>query len=272
MIFGSQLTPEQLAERRKGVGASDAAKILAGGEAWVELWKDKTGREIPKRIMSEWDAAIRHITESLQCDWYEHKTGIKIVERGKACIYKGWPVLRCTLDGTSYTAPGFDVFECKHVSSFTPDAMNWAIDKYTPQLQHQMIVCGTDTGIMSVMVGMKEPELVNFTLDPFFAEAYITRCREFWNYVETDTPPPGAEAMSAPIPPEAFKVISFEGNNAFADFATDWLASQKAAKSFEKAAKGIKEMIPADVKEATGHGLKVVRSKAGSLSIKEHKK
>lgn len=271
MIFGSQLTTEQLAERRKGIGASDAAKILAGGDAWAELWKDKTGRETPKRIMSEWDAAIRHVTEALQCDWYEHKTGTKIVERGKAVIWKEWPVLRCTLDGTSYTAPAFDVFECKHVSSWTPDPLNWAIEKYIPQLQHQMLCCGTNSGIMSVMVGMNQPELVNFTIDPFFTEVYIARCREFWRYVETDTPPPGAEPMPAPVPPEAMKEVDYSDSNEFGDFAGKWLENKVAAKKFAEAEKGLKGIVEADVKRGYGHGVEIKRSKAGALSIKPQK-
>jgi hypothetical protein len=135
-----------------------------------------------------------------------------------------------------------------------------------------MIVCGTDKAIMSVMVGMKEPELVNFTLDPFFAEAYIARCREFWRYVETDTPPPGgAEPMAAPVPPEDMREVDYSDSNEFCDFAVQWLENVASAKKFTAAEKGLKGIIEPDVKRAYGAGVEIKRSKSGSLTIKKEK-
>lgn len=272
MRFGSALTPEQIEWRRQGIGASDASKILEGGEAWAELWAIKTGRTEQKRIMSDWDAALRHTTEALQCDWYEHIAGIGVAARGDGVEYSDWPILRCHLDGLILGFPRNIVFECKHLSEWTKDPIDWAIEKYLPQCSHQMIVTGTDEAILSVLVGMKEPTQVKLTLDPFFAEVYLARCKEFWSYVERDEPPPGAEKLSAPksVPIEEMRTVSFEGNNQFADFAADWLTNKVAAKKFESAAKGIKEMIEPDVKEASGYGVTVKRNKSG-LTIKEAK-
>lgn len=281
MRFGSQLTPEQIEWRRQGIGASDAAKILAGGEEWATLWAIKTGRIVQPRIMSDWDAALRHTTEALQCDWYEHLTERKgnVQLRGHQMTYSEWPVLRCTLDGATSSDTVSDIttidtiFECKHLSEWTKDPINWAVEKYKGQLNHQMIVTGTDEAILSVIVGMKQPELVKLSLDPFFAEVYLARCKEFWGYVERDEPPPGATKLLEPpksIPIEEMRVIDFTGNNKFSDFAADWLENKLAAKKFESAAKGIKEMIEPDVREASGHGLTVKRTKTG-LTIKEQK-
>lgn len=270
MIFGSQLTPEQLIERRKGIGASDAAKIIQGGPAWAELWKDKTGREVPKRIMSEWDAALRHCTEGLQCDWYEHKTGERVGSRGTAQVWDEWPVMRCTLDGL--TVSSSVVFEAKHVSQFTPDPINWAIEKYTPQVMHQMIVCKADKAVLSIVVGMAEPKWVTFTLDPFQVEAYLERCHEFWGYVERDEPPPGAEAMPlSVISYEEMKAVDLSGNNEFGAFADDWKNNKSAAKSFSDAEKALKGLVEPDVKLAFNDTIEIKRNKAGSLSIKERK-
>lgn len=273
MRFGSALTPDQIEWRKKGIGASDASKILAGGDVWAELWSIKTGRTEQKRIMSDWDAALRHTTEALQCDWYEHIThGGNIIRRGHQVEHGEWPVLRCTLDGYGLDHPTNFVFECKHLSEWTKDPINWAVEKYLPQVSHQMIVTGTDKAILSVLVGMKEPELVKLTLDPFFAEVYLDRCRDFWGYVERDEPPSGAEKLEPPksIPIEDMRVVDFSGSNQFADFAADWLEHRVAAKKFDTAAAGIKKMIEPDVRQAGGHGIVVKRSKTG-LTIKESK-
>lgn len=270
MKFGSQLTDEQLEDRRKGIGASDAAKIIAGGEDWVTLWKDKTGREKPRRIMSEWDAALRHVTEDLQCDWYEHKTGDPVICRGDVREFPEWTVLRCTLDGlTHFGIEDLAVFEAKHVSSFTPDPIKWAIEKYTPQINHQMIVTGCQSAVMSVIVGMSEPVWVNFTLDPFFAEAYVDRCRDFWSYVERDEPPPGAEMMAVPvISLEEMREVDYSASNEFGDWAAQWLENRLPAKRFQEAEKGLKGLVEADVKRAFNGQVEIKRSKAGALTVK----
>lgn len=263
------LTETQLLARRSALGGSDAPKIMEGGDAWARLWEDKTGRVKPKAVMSEWDSALRHSSEVLQMDWYAHKTGHEVGRLGEIISCKEHPIIRATLDG--YDITDNIVLQAKHVSEWTPDPVNWCIEHYSAQVTHEMLACGTDKGMLLIIVGMKEPVWVNFTLDPFFAEAYITRCREFWTYVETDMPPTGAEPMPLPTPPEKMRAVDFDGNNMWSDLATSWLDSSGAAKKFDKAAKGIKEMIEPDIKLATGHGISVTRSKAGALSIKAEK-
>jgi predicted phage-related endonuclease len=269
MIFGSALTPEQLAERRKGIGASEAAMILEGGEAWIQLWKSKTGRgEVPFK-MSEWDKALRHTTEGLQADWYAHKTGLKVDYRGQSHSYEEWPVLRCTLDGF-IIHPEPIVFEAKHLSPFTPgDPIEWAVNKYFPQVQHQMIVMDAGKAILSVIVGMNEPVTHTFTIDPFFKDVYIERCKEFWHFVETDEAPPGAEKFELPpIPYEKMREVDMAGSNEFASFAADWVQHQAAAKTFKSAEAGLKKLIEKDVKRAYGYTIEVKRNRAGALTIK----
>ena len=60
-------------------------------------------------------------------------------------------------------------------------------------------------------------------------------------------------------------------SNLWASAALDWLANKDAAKTFEKAAKSLKALIEPDVGKATGHGIVIKRSKAGSLTISAEK-
>ena len=50
------LTKEALIERRKGLGGSDAAKIVAGD--WHALWLDKTGRVEPEDLSAVWPVQL----------------------------------------------------------------------------------------------------------------------------------------------------------------------------------------------------------------------
>lgn len=269
MNFG--LTEEQLIARRNGLGGSDAMAVITGGEEWVALWKDKTGRERINIGMSEWDSALRHCTEGLQCDWFEHKHGREVLCRGQAVICDEYPIIRCTLDG--FIRDPRTVFQAKHVSQFTPDPINWCVDKYKVQVQHEMLASNAEVAILSILVGMKQPELVYIERDPFFQDAYIERCKEFWHYVETDTPPPGyKEAISGPaMKLDDMREVDFKGNNTWADHAATWLGNVDAAKKFKGAEKAIKELIEDDVRKGSGHGIVVSRNKAGHLSIKPEK-
>lgn len=260
------LTQEQLEARRSAIGGSDAAKIVAGGEAWEALWLDKTGRKRPKAIMSQWDSALRHATEALQLEWYAHCTGHEVGRAGEIVSHPDFPIIRATLDGFDHSEQC--VLQAKHVSEWTKNPIEWCIEHYSAQVQHEMLAAGTDRGKLLIMHGMKEPEVVNFTLDPFSAEVYISRCQEFWGYVERDEPPPGSTPIEARVPYEQMREVDFSGHNEFGSHAAIWLETQSAAKLFDKSAKELKALVSSDVKRARGYGIEIVRSKSGSLTIK----
>ena len=76
----------------------------------------------------------------------------------------------------------------------------------------------------------------------------------------------------APCPaPVATRELSFEGNNAWASAAADWLETNQAAKTHASACKTLKELLEEDVSRAFGHGIEAKRSKAGAITIKELK-
>lgn len=259
------LTKEQLAERRKGIGASDAAKIMAG--EFHALWLDKTGRSEPEDLSGVWAVQLGCATESLNLDWYERKTGGEAVARGEIYICPDHPFLRCTLDG--FDRKDRAVIEAKHVNGFS--RIEDVRERYFPQVQHQMIVTGARKAILTVIIGSNEPVLETIEYDDFWATDYLARAKEFWGYVERDEEPPQGKPMDiTPVAPEKMRTVDFTGNNEFAAQAADWLANQAAAKTFEGAAKALKAMVEPDVKLATGHGIAISRTGRG-LSIKQEK-
>lgn len=259
------LTKEQLIERRKGIGGSDAAKIVSG--EWHELWLDKTGQKEPEDLSSVFAVQLGNATEALNLAWYALKTGREVSRFGEAVICPDHPILRCTLDG--FDGAEQMVIQAKHVNGFSK--IEDVRARYAPQVMHEMLVCGVRRGILSVIIGTSEPVLELIELDDFWATDYIAKCHEFWGYVERNEAPPQGAPIDAPPVPAVMRVVSMEGNNAFASAAADWINHGPAAKLFDKAQKDLKAMVEPDVREATGHGIKISRNKAGSLSIKENK-
>ncbi len=259
------LTPAQLLERRKGVGASDAKKIMSG--EWHDLWLDKTGRKEPEAILSPWDAAVRHALEPLVMDDYAGRVGYEIGRRGDAVIHPDYDFIRCTLDGFDTQLGPVDA---KALNIWTPDPEQWCIDMYTGQMQHQMACTVAAKGALHVSLGMKRPASIYFERDDFFLAEYIEQCRAFWQHVIDDTPPAqGAPMLVEAVAPAQMRKVSMTGDNAWSAAAADWLANKAANKTFDDAVKSLKAKMEADVSEATGHGVTVKRSKDNKLSIKE---
>jgi predicted phage-related endonuclease len=256
------LSPEALAERKLGIGGSDAAKICSGD--WYNLWLDKTGRSEPEDLSANFAVQLGVVTEALNLDWYVLKGGT-LAPRGGVYIHPEHSFMRCTLDGWDPTIPA--VIEAKHVNGFSklPDV----VERYTPQVMHQMIVTEIPNGFLSIIIGTNEPVVVPVEYDAWWAEEYIGRCREFWAYVVEDKEPPGAPSMEAPPPPiDKMRVVDMSTSNAWANHAANWLETYKSAAKCEAAKKELKALVEADVREAKGHGVIATRDKRG-ITIKE---
>lgn len=256
------LTPEQIAARKLGIGASEAAKICAG--EWHDLWLLKTGRREDDDLSDVFAVQLGIETERLNLLWYTKRTGHFLSRFGESVVHPKYGFIRCTLDGFDPTEKM--PVQAKHVVPWTK--IDECVERYRFQVMHECLVTGTNRGVLSVIIGTSEPLREIIDLDQFWANEYIASCQEFWGYVERDEPPPqGAPVDAPPIAPDKMRTVSFEGNNAWASAANDWLNHGAAAKLFDKSAKDLKTMVEPDVKEAFGHGIKITRSKVG-LSIK----
>lgn len=254
------LTKDQIAARRLGIGGSDAAKIMGTDEDWHALWLEKTGRAEGADLSHVFAVQLGHATEPLNLDWYELTTGHLVTRRGEVVVCPDYAMLRCTLDGYDAARPA--VIQAKHVNGFSklPDVLA----RYTPQVTHEMICTETPNGLLSVIVGTNEPAVLEVPYDEFYANEYIDRCRRFWAYVVEDREPAGAPApIAPPTPIELMRVVDMQGSNQWAALADDWLTNEPAAKKFDKAVKGLKGLIEADVREASGHGLVATRDGRG---------
>jgi predicted phage-related endonuclease len=261
------LTAEAIIERRMGLGGSDAIRIMGTDDDWHKLWLEKTGRADGDDLSTVWPVQLGIVTEALNLRWYEFKTGRKLTRLGDVVICPDHSFLRCTLDGFDASIPA--VIQAKHVNGFSK--IEDVVARYSPQVTHEMIVTQAPQGFLSVIIGASEPVVQEVEYDAFFASEYIERCAEFWQYVIDDREPPGAPMATSVAPPKAERVVDFSGNNAWGQWAAEWLENQIAAKRFTIAVTEIKALIEADVKEAFGFGITASRSKAGAITIKARK-
>ncbi len=191
------LTDEQLAERKKGIGGSDAGRISR------RLWLEKTGRAEPEDLSGVLAVQMGSFTEPLNAYWYAKTTGRTVERRGESIISMIYPWMRANLDGTTRTSKGdYAYWDAKHVGR-ADQAM---LLRYTPQMTHCCIILGLDHWVLSVLIGNSKFEVFEQEVDPVFASRLIKRERDFWGYVERDEDPGDRFEEKPPVPPPAPKL------------------------------------------------------------------
>lgn len=261
----------EIAARQGYLGGSDANILMAGDPAAIlNLWKCKTGQSESEDLSGVLPVVMGSWTEELNRYWFERNTGRIITSEGDGKVHPEHKFMSCTLDGLTVTeAMQPAIFEAKHVNAFAK--IDEVIQKYMPQIHHNMSVIGVQHAVLSVFIGTFTWECVEVARDDWYLAQLMDREAAFWQCVQTKEPPCELPSISAPAAPTKFRTVNMEGNNAWSASAADWKDNSAAAKKFEKATKDIKALMEADVSEASGHGIICKRSKDNKLSIKETK-
>lgn len=137
--------------RRHFIGGSDARIVLGTDEATlVRLWQEKRGEVEPEDLSGNLLVQLGAVTEDLNRRWYQANTGRALTDVQSHIRH---PILRwmaATLDGRVQGSEA--VFEAKFMLpwSFSEEA---AVQKYMPQLQHNMWVVAARSAVLSVITG-----------------------------------------------------------------------------------------------------------------------
>lgn len=253
----NQTREEWLAERRKGIGGSDAAAIL-GLSPWatpVQVWLDKTGRAADR----EETEAMRIGTEleDFVARRYMAETG-RTVQRFNRMVHKG-----CLLgnfdrlvvpDGEKVASHMGEVrtdtvLECKTSSrewdGDVPLYYQTQVQHYMglePRLKHADVAC--------LFLGRKHFEVFRVERDDEVIAAMSARLTAWWEkYVVGDEMPP-------PTNEEDCKLLWARSNPGKTVTATDEIADKLLryadAKATEKAAKEIAAKLQGDICAAMG--------------------
>lgn len=260
-----RLSDTSLVERRGIIGGSDANTILSGNaERVVELWQVKRGGAPTEDLSSVLPVMLGCWTEALNRQWYERLFGLSVSACGDSytCSRHDWR--RCTIDGL--VAPGDVVFEAKHTSAFAK--AEEVLERYMPQLQHNMAVTGRKRAVLSVIFGNHKYETFEIAADWLYQLELLDAEAAFWDCVQSGREPVPA-AVPPPPRPVGTREVCLEGNNAWAFAAIDWLEHRVAAKQHCAAVSAIKGLVDDDVARAFGHGVEARRSKSGAILIRE---
>ena len=258
-------TNSRLADRRRFIGGSDARIIMAGDEAaLIRLWKEKRGEAEPEDLSDNLIVQIGVATEALNRTWYERNTGRVITDVQRWVCHPVTRWMAATLDGM---VEGPDaVFEAKFMLpwSFSEEA---AAEKHMAQLQHNMRVTNARSAALSIITGGGKWIEMTIPADSLYQHFLVTAERRFWRCVQTgETPRPyGLEPPRPRI--DAVRIVDMSQSNAWAEFAGLFCSTRSAFLDHERAKAELKALMPEDAKEASGHGVRAKRSKAGAVSF-----
>jgi len=252
-------------DRRSFIGGSDANVILSGdAERIMTLWREKRGEIEPEDLSGSLPVMLGCWTEPFNRPWFEQVSGSRVTRIGESFISPRDPWRRCTLDGLVEESGA--IWEAKHTSAFAKS--DEVLERYMPQLQHNMAVAGCERAILSVIFGNHKYEMIEVAADWLYQLELLEAEEQFWDCVLTGIEP---VPIDPPFPPRPIgtREVCLEGNNLWASAAFDWLTHREAAKAHASATTLIKELVEKDVGRAFGHGIEAKRSKAGAITIRE---
>ena len=253
------------ADRRYFIGGSDTRIIMGDDEgALNRLWQEKRGEVEPRDLSGNLIVQLGLATEGLNRRWYEANTGQTITDIQRRIFHPALRWMAATLDGR---VQGSDaVFEAKFMLpwSFSEEG---ALEKYAPQLQHNMWVVAARTAVLSVITGGGKWVEILTHADPLYQHLIVTAERKFWRCVENGEEPRlfGVEPPKPRI--EAVRIVDMTTSNAWAEFAGVFARTRSAHLDHEQAKAELKSLMPEDAREAVGHGIRAKRSKSGAVSF-----
>jgi predicted phage-related endonuclease len=256
---------EDLEDRSHFIGGSDARIIMGGDEdALIKLWQEKRGEAEPPDLAGNLIVALGLATEGLNRSWFERMSGQRVVECQTRKFHPSIVWMAATLDGLVQETGA--VFESKFMLpwSFAEEA---AAQKHMAQLQHNMMVAGTKSAVLSIITGGGKWVEIKIPADPIYQTALIYAERAFWRAVSGGEPPSLFHAEPPRVRLEAVRVVDMSTSNAWAEYAGLFRSTRQSFLDHERSKTELKSLMPDDAKEATGHGIRARRSKAGAVSI-----
>lgn len=247
------------------IGGSDARIIMGDDQArLMQLWREKSGEIECEDLSQNLLVQLGSITEELNRTWYERSTGHAVQDVQRRIYHPIHKWMAATLDGRVQGTGA--VFEAKFMLpwNFSEEA---AAEKHMAQLQHNMWVVAAKSAVLSIITGGGKWVEIKVHADPLYQHLLLTAEKKFWRCVQTGELPSlfGIEAPRPRI--EAVKVVDMSPSNSWAELAATYLKTKVAHQNHETAKADLKKLIPEDVKEAAGHGIRAKRTKSGAISF-----
>lgn len=208
--------------RRGGIGSSDAAAAvgLSPYQSQLELWLEKTGRAAAKPDGQVFDDPMYWGTllEPYVAAAYQLQSGRKVRKVNSVLQHPTFPYMLANIDREVIGNPEVQILECKTAGEFGSRLWRDGVPEYVQlQVQHQLAVTGKAAADVAVLLCGQKLEVHRIPRDDELISRLIVLESRFWEFVETDTPPPADGSESAA---RALRQL-YQGNDTSLDFSQD---------------------------------------------------
>ncbi len=223
---------EWLEWRKKGIGGSDAS-VVCGINRYrspIELWMDKTN-QLPYQEAGEaayWGTQL----EALVKTEFTKRTGIEVNPTNQLLQSEEHPFMLANLDGECiHPTCGKCIFEAKTASAYKTGEWDDAIpDAYVLQVQHYMAVTGYGGAYIAVLIGGNTFRWKFIERDEEMISMLIQLEGDFWEHVQTMTPPAiDGSAAAAKFLSEQFPNSLPKSQMVLPDIASNLIQQYEAA-------------------------------------------
>lgn len=264
--------PDPYIDRCKGIGGSDAHKIMTTD--WIELWEEKTRRLPPVDLSDKLNVQLGIHTEVFNGIWFTKQTGIELDQPDPYYVHPSHDFMYAHLDGIIRETG--EPFEAKH--TYDENNLEGLLKWYMPQLQHYLAITGHDYAWLSVIFGNRRYNHYEIARSNDYIASLIDLEAAFWWHVKEDIKPDvtdeviagqtSAAAAAAATPVNGTIIKDMTGDNQWAALALDMAESALAHDTYKDADKAIRKMVPANARCAHGHGVILKRDSANRLRFK----
>lgn len=197
-----------LSVRKNGIGSSDAAASVGLNpyQSQLELWMVKTGRdgELPKVDVNDETSPMYwgSLLEPIVAAHYTKRSGNRVRKINAVLQHpdpdKAW--MLANIDREVIGAGEVQILECKTAGEFGARLWRDGVPEYVQlQVQHQLAVTNKAAADVCVLVCGQEIRIHRIDRDDALIARLIDLEKQFWHYVETDTPPPADGSESADV-------------------------------------------------------------------------
>ncbi|RQP34192.1 YqaJ viral recombinase family nuclease [Burkholderia ubonensis] len=267
-----------LAVRRTGIGGSDAAAAVGLNPyiSALELWLDKTGRAdgLPRPDPADttsptyWGTLLEPIVAAV----YTQQTGNKVRKVNAVLRHPTIPWMLANIDREIVGVPDVQILECKTAGEFGARLWREGVPEYVQiQVQHQLAVTGKVSAHVAVLLCGQALEVHRIDRDDALIGRLIELEARFWQFVQTDTPPPADGSESAD---RALRHL-YPGNSETIDFSDDHrlsavFADLVAVRAEIETRQQLEAQFKQAIQQAMGDAIRAV-FQTGSVSFKRSK-
>lgn len=246
--------------RKGGIGSSDAAAAVGLNpyKSQLELWLEKTGRDADIQKTDPNDesspAYWGTLLEPIVAAHYTRRTGNKVRRINAVLQHPSTAWMLANIDREVIGGCDVQILECKTAGINGSLLWREGVPEYVQlQVMHQLAVTGKRAADVAVLLGGQELQIHRIERDEDLITKLIALEEQFWQYVQTDTPPPadGSEsadrALRCLYPRDSGRVVDYsddrEMSALFSDLVNVRLSLARDAETEAKLKQRIQERL-----------------------------